>query len=142
MVDGGEMSAMSVEEIAKKAVGKKLFADIKNMNAIGKAFHYDNSLLHVQCDGHLVHIADKVASDNLRVATEDQIIKSIKVQERNIKNQQSRKLARIAKGRTRGTGAGGYNRDIGNIEHRLDDAKCKIDILKGELLRRHLAEIA
>ena len=43
---------------------------------------------------------------------------------------------RIYKGRSPGAGAGGYNRDLSSIEHRIDDARVKIDILNGELVRR------
>lgn len=126
----------NVDEVVKQAVGAKLFVDHKVMNVVGKALGYDHQLIYVLSDGYQVHIAEKVACDNLRSASEQRIRKEIATQERQMHRQGVRRLERIAKGRTPGAGAGGFNRDLSCIEHRIDDARVKIDLLHGELVRR------
>lgn len=42
---------------------------------------------------------------------------------------EQRQLDRITKGRTRGAGAGGYNRDLENIVHQIRLIRIEIDCL-------------
>lgn len=132
----------NVDDLVKQVVGSKLFVDHKVMNVVGKALGYDHQLIYVLSDGYQVHIAEKVASDNLRSASEQRIRREIATQEREMHRLGVRRLERIAKGRTPGAGAGGFNRDLSCIEHRIDDARVKIDLLHGELVlrRRSLSE--
>ncbi len=98
------------EDIAKAAVRGHLFASITSLNAVSKALGFDQRKIYVTIGGQQIHLAEKVASDNMALA--------------------SGKASR-----TRGAGAGGFNRDIGNIEHRINDANTKISLLQGELKR-------
>ncbi|MCG8609719.1 MAG: hypothetical protein MI864_04205 [Pseudomonadales bacterium] len=47
--------------------------------------------------------------------------------ERDLERLQKRQIDRINKGRTRGAGAGGYNRDIENIVHQIRLIKLEIE---------------
>jgi len=42
---------------------------------------------------------------------------------------EQRQLDRISKGRTRGAGAGGYNRDVDNIVHQIRLIRIELDCL-------------
>uniref|UniRef100_UPI003450EE2C hypothetical protein n=1 Tax=Aeromonas salmonicida TaxID=645 RepID=UPI003450EE2C len=124
------------EDIAKAAVRGQLFASISSLNAVSKALGFDQSKIYVTLDGQQIHVAEKVASDNLVQASGKAIMKAVQGQEKIRDAQQLRRIERIKRGRTRGAGAGGFNRDIGNIEHRINDANTKISLLQGELKRR------
>ena len=50
--------------------------------------------------------------------------------ERDLERLQKRQIGRINKGRTRGTGAGGYNRDIENIVHQIRLVKLELEALE------------
>jgi len=43
---------------------------------------------------------------------------------------QKRQIERIARGRTRGAGAGGFNRDIDNIVHQVRLTKLELESLE------------
>ena len=84
-----------------------------------------------------IHVAEKVASDNLvqasgkgdnesRSGTGEDTRRSTAAYHRTHPHS----------GRTRGAGAERFNRDIGNIEHRISDANTKISFTPGELKRR------
>lgn len=122
--------------MVRRLVAGKLFADHKAMNAVGSALGYDHQQIYVWLNGQEVHIAETVANDNLCAASEQRIRREIATQMRVMQRQELRRQERINKGRSPGAGAGGYNRDLSRIEHRIDDARVKIDILNGELVRR------
>ncbi len=124
------------EDIAKAAVRGHLFASITSLNAVSKALGFDQRKIYVTIGGQQIHLAEKVASDNMALASGKAIMKAILAQEKVRDAQQLRRIERITRGRTRGAGAGGFNRDIGNIEHRINDANTKISLLQGELKRR------
>lgn len=50
--------------------------------------------------------------------------------ERELVRLQQRQLERINKGRTRGAGAGGFNRDIDNIAHQIRLVKHELESLE------------
>lgn len=127
-------------DMVRRLVAGKLFADHKAMNAVGSALGYDHQQLYVRLNGQEVHIAETVANDNLCAASEQRIRREIATQMRVMQRQELRRQERIYKGRSPGAGAGGYNRDLSSIEHRIDDARVKIDILNGELVRRRGSE--
>ena len=77
-----------------------------------------------------------MASDNLVSASGKTIMKAVQGQEKIRDAQQLRLIERITRGRTRGAGAEGLTGDIGNIEHRINDANTKISFTPGELKRR------
>lgn len=126
----------SPELIAKNVVRGHLFASIKMLNAVNKALGYDIERALVVCGSVQMHIAEKVATDNLSEAPSSVLLKAIMVQEKRLAAQDLRRIKRIGRGRTRGAGAGGYNRDIDNIKHHIDDAKMQIALIRGELSRR------
>lgn len=125
-----------LDYMVRRLVAGKLFADHKAMNAVGSALGYDHQQIYVRLNGQEVHIAEKIANDNLCGASEQRIRREISTQTRVMQRQEQRRQERIYKGRSPGAGAGGYNRDLSSIEHRIDDARVKIDILNGELVRR------
>lgn len=124
----------AVEQIAKAIVRKQLFVSTKLLNSVNKALGYDMGKILVTHDA--VHIAEKIASDNLIRAGREVLLKAISDQEKILGKYELRRIERISRGRTRGAGAGGFNRDIANIECYIDDAKTKIAILRSELLQR------
>ena len=82
------------------------------------------------------HIIDIVADENLKTADVKLINRAISRHQKKADKAQEKQFNRIKQGRTRGAGAGGFNRDVDNFKTQSDIEKGRIKRLQNEIDRR------
>lgn len=127
--DWGEVEWLLAQRIA----GGKLESSIEMLNAYGKAVGYDQGRTY---DGSGRHIIDCACDENLRHAKTNKITTLISRHEKGLDSARISLRARVSAGRSRGAGAGGYNRDVGNIEHKIALLRSAVLRLNSEIARR------
>lgn len=139
----GQVERGDIYESARKFLNGKSKVGHKDFNEFNKQHNYDNDLLYIKDESkptgqNRVHILDVIAYENLQKIPKDKLLSDLTKLEKNLDKLNERRHKRISAGRTPGAGAGGFNRDVGNINHAIDLDKHEIKVIKDELERREL----
>lgn len=132
----------SVRNIAIEVMKKRYQVTHKDLNAINSRVLENGLPLEAVVDETDRHIAETIAEENLRQTTTSVLERRINSLEVKLTKSQDDRISRSKRGRTPGAGAGGFNRDLERISHRIDIYRLEIQDLKNELYRREHNNLA